>query len=103
MKRIAVILSGAGVYDGAELHEAVITLLTLDRAGVKVQCMAPNIEQMHVVNHFTGEVAEGETRNVLVEAARIARGNIIDLASASAANYDAVILPGGFGARFFWG
>ncbi len=98
MKKFAVILSGSGVYDGAELHEAVITLLTLDRAGVEYQCMAPDMPQMHVVNHLTGEVAEDENRNVLVEAARIARGNILDLAKANADDYDAVILPGGFGA-----
>ena len=98
MKKFAVILSGSGVYDGAELHEAVITLLTLDRAGVEYQCMAPDMPQMHVVNHLTGEVAEDENRNVLVEAARIARGNILDLAKANADDYDAVILPGGFAA-----
>jgi len=98
MPKIAVILSGCGVYDGAEIHESVITLLALDRAGAEVQCMAPNIPQMHVVNHLTGEVAEGESRNVLVEAARIARGNIIDIAQANPADYDGAIFPGGFGA-----
>lgn len=67
MKKFAVLLSGAGVFDGSELHEAVLTLLSLTQAGVSYQCFAPNIEQMHVVNHLTGEVAVGEHRNVLVE------------------------------------
>jgi len=98
MKKVAVILSGSGFLDGAEIQESVITLLTLDRAGVDYQCMAPDIEQMHVVNHLTGEVSEGESRNVLVEAARIARMKVIDIALANPNDYDAVILPGGYGA-----
>ena len=98
MKKIAVVLSGSGVFDGAEIHESVLTLLALERHGFEYQCFAPNIEQMHVINHLTGDVAEGESRNVLVEAARIARGDIIDLAEAKAQDFDAAILPGGFGA-----
>lgn len=97
-KRIGVILSGCGVYDGSEIHEAVITLLAIDRAGAEAVCMAPNIPQMHVINHLAGEPEPGETRNVLVESARIARGNIKDLANVQASDLDAVILPGGFGA-----
>jgi len=97
-KTIGVVLSGCGVYDGSEIHEAVITLLALDRHGAKAVCMAPNVPQLHVVNHLTGEVAAGETRNVLVESARIARGKIRDLATVKAAEIDALILPGGFGA-----
>ncbi|WP_415883108.1 isoprenoid biosynthesis glyoxalase ElbB [Neptuniibacter sp. QD34_54] len=97
MKKIAVILSGCGVYDGAEIYESVLTLLQIAESGASSQCMAPNIEQMHVINHLTGEEA-GETRNVLVEAARLARGEIIDLATANAEDYDALIIPGGFGA-----
>ena len=97
-KKIGVILSGCGVYDGSEIHEAVITLLAIDRNGAAAVCMAPNVAQMHVVNHLTGEVAAGENRNVLVEAARIARGKIRDLAAVTAADLDALILPGGFGA-----
>lgn len=96
-KKIAVVLSGCGVYDGAEIHESVLVLLRLSQLNVDVQCMAPNINQMHVINHLTGEETK-ETRNVLVEAARIARGNIIDIAKANPADYDAVIFPGGFGA-----
>ena len=98
MTKVAVVLSGCGVFDGAEIHESVLTLLRLAEKGVDYQCMAPNINQLHVINHLSGEISEGERRNVLVEAARIARGQIIDLASASANDYDAVILPGGFGA-----
>ncbi|MBF0096138.1 MAG: isoprenoid biosynthesis glyoxalase ElbB [Magnetococcales bacterium] len=96
-KRVGVVLSGCGVFDGAEIYEASLTLYFLDRAGVEVFCFAPNREQHHVINHLTGaEMAE--TRNVLVEAARLARGKIQDLALAEAENLDAVILPGGFGA-----
>ena len=98
MKKIAVVLSGSGVFDGAEIHESVLTLLALERHGFEYQCFAPDIEQMHVINHLTGDVAEGESRNVLVEAARIARGDIKDLAEAKAQEFDAAILPGGFGA-----
>ena len=98
MKKVAVVLSGCGVFDGTEIHESVLTLLRLEQQGASYQCMAPNIDQLHVINHLKGEVAEGESRNVLVEAARIARGEIIDLATANPADYDALIIPGGFGA-----
>ena len=98
MKKIGVILSGCGVYDGSEIHEAVITLLAIDRAGAEAVCMVPDVAQLHVVNHLSGEVAAGESRNVLVEAARIARGKIRDLSTVNASDLDAVILPGGFGA-----
>lgn len=97
-KQVAVLLSGCGVFDGAEIHEAVITLLTLSRAGVRYQCTAPDKNQLHVIDHRTGNVAEGETRNVLTEAARIARGEIVPLSEIKAADYDALFLPGGFGA-----
>lgn len=97
-KKVGVILSGCGVYDGAEIHESVITLLALDRAGAEVVICAPDIEQMHVINHHTGEVAEGESRNVRIEAARIARGPVADVAELDAGDLDALILPGGFGA-----
>lgn len=97
-KKIGVVLSGCGVYDGAEIHEAVITLLAIDRAGAEAVCMAPDVEQMHVINHLTGEEMKEETRNVLVEAARIARGNIKDIATVKADDIDALFFPGGFGA-----
>lgn len=97
MANVAVVLAGCGVYDGAEINEAVLTLLNLEQQGASYQCFAPDKDQMHVVNHLTGEPAEGESRNVLVEAARIARGNIKPLADASAADYDALLVPGGFG------
>ncbi len=96
-KKVAVILSGCGVYDGAEIHESVITLLRLDQRGVEVKCFAPNIAQHHVINHLSGEEMP-ETRNVLVEAARIARGDIADIREANADDFDALIVPGGFGA-----
>jgi enhancing lycopene biosynthesis protein 2 len=98
MPKVGVILSGCGVYDGAEIHESVITMLALDRAGAEMVICAPDIEQMHVINHHTGEVAEGESRNVRVEAARIARGPVADVAEIDAGDLDALILPGGFGA-----
>ena len=98
MSRVAVVLSGCGVYDGAELNEAVLSLLCLEQQGASYQCFAPDIEQMHVINHLTGEPAEGETRNVLVEAARIARGNVLDLGAARVEDFDALLVPGGFGA-----
>ncbi len=97
MKKIAVILSGSGVYDGAEIHESTLTMLAIERQSAQYQCFAPNINQAHVVNHLTGEEMK-ETRNVLVEAARIARGNIKPLADYNAADFDAIIFPGGFGA-----
>ncbi len=98
MKNIAVILSGSGVFDGSEIYESVLTFLRLEHNGARYQCFAPNIEQLHVINHLTGEVAEGEKRNVLVEAARLARGDIKDLAEANPDDFDALIIPGGFGA-----
>ena len=95
-KKIGVVLSGCGVYDGSEIHEAVFTLLAIDRNGAEALCMAPNAE-FPVVNHLTGEGARG-TRNALEEGARIARGKIRDIAGVTAADIDALVLPGGFGA-----
>ncbi|MCJ1888273.1 isoprenoid biosynthesis glyoxalase ElbB [Pseudomonas sp. LA21] len=96
-KKVAVILSGCGVYDGAEIHESVITLLRLSQRGAKVQCFAPNIAQHHVLNHLTGEEM-AESRNVLVESARIARGEVKDVREARVEDFDALLVPGGFGA-----
>lgn len=96
--KVAVVLSGCGVYDGAEIHESVLTMLALTRAGAEIEFLAPNIPQARVVNHLSGAVVAGETRNVLVESARIARGKIKDIASADAGNYAAAFFPGGFGA-----
>ena len=96
MKKIGVLLSGSGANDGSEIHEAVIAMLALDRAGCETVLMAPNIDQMHVINHYTGQEMD-EFRNVLVESARIARGNIKDMAEVEAADIDALIIPGGFG------
>lgn len=97
-KRVGVVLSGCGFLDGAEIHESVLTMLHLDRAGADVICFAPDRAQLHVVDHRTGEPVPGESRNVLAESARIARGRIAALASADASELDAVVLPGGFGA-----
>lgn len=96
MKKFAVIISGCGVYDGAEIHETVMTMLAIKKSGADYQLFAPDMYQHHVVNHLTGEEMP-EKRNVLVESARIARGNIKPLAEYDPKAYDALILPGGFG------
>ncbi|MCB5310003.1 isoprenoid biosynthesis glyoxalase ElbB [Yersinia massiliensis] len=97
MKTVGVVLSGCGVFDGAEIHESVLTLLALDRAGARVLCFAPDKPQLHVINHVTGEEI-AEQRNALVESARIARGQVAPLSSADSTQLDALIVPGGFGA-----
>lgn len=95
--KIGVILSGCGVYDGSEIHEAVLTLLAVSKLGHEAVCMAPDMEQTHVINHLTGQEMP-EKRNVLIESSRIARGKIRDLKDVKAADMDALILPGGYGA-----
>ncbi|KAJ8349969.1 hypothetical protein SKAU_G00250990 [Synaphobranchus kaupii] len=95
-KRVAVVLAGCGVFDGSEIHEASAVLVHLSRAGATVRMFAPNIEQMHVVDHLKGAPTE-EKRNVLVESARLARGDIHDLSQLDVKQLDAVIFPGGFG------
>lgn len=97
-KKVGLVLSGCGVFDGSEIHEAVLSLLALKRKGFDVQCLAPDIPQLHVYDHRRGKIAEGESRNVLTEAARIARGKIKNLADVSAADFDALFFPGGYGA-----
>jgi enhancing lycopene biosynthesis protein 2 len=97
MIRVGVCLSGCGVMDGSEIQEAVLTLLALDQAGAAAVCVAPNVAQADVVDHLKGAPA-AETRNVLTESARIARGAVRDLAQVRAAELDALIFPGGFGA-----
>ena len=96
-KKFAVVLSGCGVYDGAEIHEATLTMLAIMKQGGSYQCFAPDIPQHHVINHLNGEEID-ETRNVLIESARIARGNIKPLTEFDGNNFDALIFPGGFGA-----
>lgn len=98
MPKVGVCLSGCGFLDGAEIFESVATLYNLEKAGAQIVAMAPNVPQAHVINHLTSEVMEGEQRNVLVEAARIMRGNITDMANVNANDLDALIFPGGFGA-----
>ena len=97
MAKIGVLLSGCGVKDGSEIHEAVLTLLSISRLGITPVCMAPNIEQAVVVNHISFSEMP-EKQNVLVEAARIARGDIQDIEAIFVRELDAIILPGGFGA-----
>ena len=96
MKKFAVIISGCGVFDGAEIHETIMTLYAILKNGGTYEIFAPDMDQLHVINHLTGQETP-ETRNVLVESARIARGKINNLASFSADNFDALIFPGGFG------
>jgi len=95
-KKIAVILSGCGNKDGAEIHESVMSLWALHKHGAEYQCFAPDIEQHHVLNFITDREMD-EKRNVLVESARIARGNIKDLKDYNAADYDGLVMPGGLG------
>ncbi|MFI0488004.1 MAG: isoprenoid biosynthesis glyoxalase ElbB [Yersinia sp. (in: enterobacteria)] len=97
MKTVGVVLSGCGVYDGTEIYESVLTILALDRAGARVFFFAPDKPQLHVINHFNGEFIAQE-RNVLVESARISRGQITPLSKAEPSLLDALIIPGGFGA-----
>jgi enhancing lycopene biosynthesis protein 2 len=97
MKKFAVVLAGCGVFDGAEIHEAVLTLLAIAQQGASYDIFAPDVNQYHVINHLTHKEMP-EKRNVLVESARIARGKIRPLSQFSASEYDALIFPGGFGA-----
>ena len=96
-KKVAVILAGSGVNDGSEIHEAVCTMVALDRAGAEIIFAAPDKDQRDVIDHQAGAPMK-QTRNVLVESARIARGNVRNLGSLEADELDAVIIPGGFGA-----
>ena len=96
-KKFAVVLSGCGVYDGSEIHEATLTMLAIMESGGVYQCFAPDIDQYHVINHLTGKEMN-EKRNVLVESARIARGDIKPMSSFQSRDFDAIIFPGGFGA-----
>lgn len=94
--KYAVLLHGCGVYDGTEIHEAVCSLLAIAQAGHQYQCIAPDVNQHHVVNHTTGEEMD-QKRNVLVESARIARGNIKKVSDVRATDFDGLVMPGGFG------
>lgn len=96
MKRFAVIIAGCGVYDGAEIHETVLTLVAIERHKATYQLFAPDINQAHVINHLDGSEMN-ETRNVLIESSRIARGQIKPLASFKSEDFDALVFPGGFG------
>ncbi len=96
--KVAVLLAGCGHLDGAEVREAVLTLLALDQHGVDFQCIAPNADQHHVINHATGQPVPGAVRNILEESSRIARvGQCLDLAKARVEDFDALVMPGGYG------
>lgn len=95
--KIGVVLSGCGVMDGSEIHEAVLSLLAIAKAGAQAVCMAPDMDQMHVINHLTNQETK-EKRNVLVESARIARGKIKNIQTVKAAELDGLVFPGGYGA-----
>jgi len=97
-KQVAIVLAGCGVFDGSEIYETTLTLLRLDQLGIGYRCFAPDVEQHHVINHLTQTPVEGEQRNVLQESARLARGEISPITELNADEYDAVIVPGGFGA-----
>lgn len=97
MKKIAVVLSGCGFLDGAEITESISTLIAITQAGAEFQIFAPN-HNYHPTNHFTSNIENSETRNTLVEAARIGRGNAKDLAQLNEADFDALVFPGGYGA-----
>jgi enhancing lycopene biosynthesis protein 2 len=97
MKKVAVILSGCGYLDGAEIRESVLTLLALDIEGIEYSIFAPDIQQYHVVNHIAGEPDQSATRNVLQEAGRIARGKISPITELAAEQFDGLLIPGGFG------
>lgn len=97
MKKFAIVLSGCGVFDGAEIHEATLSMLAISRQGGSYQVFAPDIDQHHVINHLNGEVMH-ETRNVLTESARIARGKALDLKDFKPGDFDGLLFPGGFGA-----
>ncbi len=96
MKKFAVVLAGNGVFDGAEIHEATLTLYAIMKQGASYEIFAPDIPQHHVINHVTGEEMD-EKRNVLIESARIARGAIRDLKEYRAADFNGLVFPGGFG------
>lgn len=97
-KRVGVVLSGCGFLDGSEIHEATLTLLALDRKGADAKMMAPLGDQLEVIDHLAAKPVAGERRNMRVESARLARGAVSDIATVSAADLDALIFPGGFGA-----
>ena len=97
MNKVGVVLSGCGHQDGSEIHEAVFTLHAIEKAGAEAIIMAPDMDQFHVINHLNGNEELSESRNILVESARIARGKVVDVASVSGHQLDALIFPGGTG------
>lgn len=104
--KFAVVLSGCGVFDGSEIHEATMTMLAIDESGCDYQCFAPDTWQAKTIDHYTGQAiaiaGDDDNRNVLAESARIARGNIKNLKEFNVKEYDAIVFPGGFGAAMNW-
>lgn len=98
MQKIGLLLSGCGVFDGSEINEAVLSVYFLEKNGAEVIFLAPDKEQLHVVNHLTEQVSEKESRNILIESARIARGRIRKVEEVDVAELDGLVIPGGFGA-----
>ena len=98
MKRVGVVLSGCGVFDGTEVNEAVLSVYFLEKYGAEILFMAPAVQQLHVVNHLSEQVEKIDKRDVLVESARIARGHIKNIKDVDVSDFDALIFPGGFGA-----
>ena len=96
MKKVAVILAGCGTRDGSEINETVTLLLALDQHNIEYQAFAPDENQYEVDNHVTGQCTM-EKRNMMVEAARIVRGNILPITKFNANDYDALLFPGGTG------
>ena len=97
MKKIGIILSGCGAFDGAEIHESVLTIYYLNKAGAELSFYAPDVKQLQVINHHTQQITPEENRNVLEESARIARGPVNNLSDMIIDELDAVVIPGGFG------
>jgi enhancing lycopene biosynthesis protein 2 len=98
MVKVGVVLSGCGYLDGAEIHEAVLASYFLEKEGAELRYAAPDVDQMHVVDHLSGKEVAGASRNVLAESARIARGDIVPVERLKVAELDALVLPGGYGA-----
>jgi enhancing lycopene biosynthesis protein 2 len=96
MKKVCMILSGSGVFDGTEIHEAVLSILYLQQSNIEIVFAAPDIPQTDVINHISGQEIQ-ESRNVLIESARIARGQIVNLKDIDVEDIDGLFFPGGAG------
>lgn len=97
IKKCALILAGCGAKDGAEITESVSLMIAFDQAHFHVQAFAPNRSFHHVIDHAADQIVESENRNMLVESARIARGNVLPLQELAEDDYDVICFAGGFG------